>query len=140
PAADDSPPGEAIPHAIEPDASPRFRGLAGRLMAAMAAHKVPGAALGVLADGREEHGVFGIASVETKQPVTPDTLFQIGSLSKVYTGTAVWRLIGQGKLDLDATVRTYLPEFQLKDHDVAARATVRHLLTHTGGWWGDDSS
>jgi CubicO group peptidase (beta-lactamase class C family) len=134
------PPGEAMPHSIERDASSRFRSLAERLMAAMVEHKIPGAALGILADGQEEHGVFGVTSVETKQPVTADTLFQIGSLSKVYTGTAVMRLIGQAKLDLDATVRTYLPEFRVLDQDVAARVTVRHLLTHTGGWWGDDSS
>ena len=89
------PPGEKIPHSIERDASSRFRGVAERLMAAMVEHKVPGAALGILADGQEEHAVFGVASVDTNQPVTADTLFQIGSLSKVYTATAVWRLIGQ---------------------------------------------
>src|SRR4051794_33809527 len=77
-------PVEAIPHVIDRDASARFRSLAERLLAAMAEHKIPGAALGVLADGREEHGVFGLASLESKQPVTAETLFQIGSLSKVY--------------------------------------------------------
>jgi CubicO group peptidase (beta-lactamase class C family) len=40
---------------------------------------------------------------------------------------------------LDAPVRTYLPDLRLMDQDVAARATVRNLLTHTGGWWGDDA-
>ena len=50
------------------------------------------------------------------------------------------RLIDQGRCDLDATVRTYLPDLQLMDPDVAARVTVRHLLTHTGDWWGDDAS
>src|SRR5829696_6562351 len=106
----------------------------------MAEHQVPGAALGILAEGREEHAVFGVASLETKAPVTPDTRFQIGSLTKTYTGTAIMRLIDQGKLDLYAPVRTYLPNLRLMDEDVAARVTVRHLLTHTGGWWGDDTS
>ena len=129
-----------IPHTIAPDASPRFRAVAERLLAAMAEHQVPGAALGILADGREEHAVFGVASLETKAPVTADTRFQIGSLTKTYTGTAVMRLIDQGKLDLYAPVRTYLPDLRLMDEDVAARVTVRNLLTHTGGWWGDDAS
>ena len=130
----------AIPHTVAPDASPRFRAVAERLLAAMAEHQVPGAALGILADGREEHAVFGVADLATKAPVTPDTRFQIGSLTKTYTGTAVMRLIDAGKLDLYAPVRTYLPGFRLLDEDVAARVTVHHLLTHTGGWWGDDIS
>jgi CubicO group peptidase (beta-lactamase class C family) len=134
------PPGAAIPHTIAPDASRCFRAVAERLLAAMEEHQVPGAALGILADGREEHATFGVASLKTNAPITADTRFQIGSLTKTYTGTAVMRLIDQGKLDLDATVRTYLPNLQLMDEDVAARVTVRHLLTHTGGWWADDIS
>ena len=47
------------------------------------------------------------------------------------------RLVERGELDLDAPVRTYLPELKLSDEDVAARVTMRHLLTHTGGWIGD---
>jgi CubicO group peptidase (beta-lactamase class C family) len=134
-----APTAAAIPHTIASDASSAFRAVAERLLAAMAEHQVPGAALGILANGREEHAVFGVASIETKAPVTADTRFQIGSLSKTFTGTAVMRLIDQGKLDLYAPVRTYLPDLRLMDQDVAARAMVRNLLTHTGGWWGDDA-
>ena len=86
------------------------------------------------------NAAFGVAGLETNVPVTAETRFQIGSLSKTYTATAVMRLIDQGRCDLDATVRTYLPDLQLMDPDVAARVTVRHLLTHTGDWWGDDAS
>jgi CubicO group peptidase (beta-lactamase class C family) len=128
----------AMPHTVAPDASPRFRAVAERLLAAMAEHQVPGAALGILADGREEHAVFGVASLATKAPVTADTRFQIGSLTKTYTGTAVMRLIDLGKLDLYAPVRNYLPDLRLMNEDVAARLTVWNLLTHTGGWWADD--
>ncbi len=47
------------------------------------------------------------------------------------------RLVEAGKLDLDATVQSYLPDFRLADADASAKATLRHLLTHTGGWVGD---
>ena len=134
----ETPPAAAIPHTVAPDASPSFRAVAERLLAAMAEHQLPGAALGILANDREEHAVFGLASLDTKTPVTADTRFQIGSLTKTYTGTAVMRLIDRGKLDLDAPVRTYLPGLRLMNEDVAARVTIRNLLTHTGGWWADD--
>ena len=48
-----------------------------------------------------------------------------------------WRLAEQGALDVDATVRTYLPDFKVVDEEASARATVRHLMPHTGGWVGD---
>jgi CubicO group peptidase (beta-lactamase class C family) len=47
------------------------------------------------------------------------------------------QLIKQGKLDLNATVRTYLPDFKVADEEAAAQATIHHLLTHMGGWVGD---
>jgi CubicO group peptidase (beta-lactamase class C family) len=138
-AAGAAPPGggEGVPSSLAPDASPRFRAVAQSLTEAMTALKVPGAALGILADGREEHATFGYASTEGAVPVTAETLFQIGSLNKTYTATAAMRLLDAGRLSLDAPVRTYLPELRLADDAVARAVTVRHLLTHTGGWWGD---
>ena len=130
-------PGTTMPNTLATDASPRFRAVAEALMAAMITTGTPGAALGILADGREEHATFGVDRIERGMPVTGDTLFQIGSITKTFTGTAVMRLVDEGALDLNATVRTYLPDFRLENEDVAARATLRHLLTHTGGWWGD---
>ena len=78
-----------------------------------------------------------VTNVDHPLPVTDDTLFQIGSISKTFTGTLLMRLVEQGKLDLDTPIRTYLPDFKLLDEDVAANATIRHLLTHTGNWVGD---
>lgn len=98
---------------------------------------VPGVAVGVLHDGREEAAGFGVTSVENPLPVTPDTLFQIGSITKTFTGTAAMRLVEQGKLDLDVPLRAYLPKLRLAGEGVAAGVTLRHLLTHTGGWVGD---
>jgi CubicO group peptidase (beta-lactamase class C family) len=98
---------------------------------------VPGVAVGLLHEGREHTAGFGVTSVENPLPVTPDTLFQIGSTTKTVTGTIAMRLVERGQLDLDAPVRTYLPDLRLADPSVAERVTLRHLFTHTGGWEGD---
>src|SRR5262245_52853995 len=98
---------------------------------------VPGAAVGVLHDGVERHEGFGVTSVENTLDVTPDTRFQIGSISKTFTGTVVLYLVAEGLLDLDRPVREYLPDLALADADATQRVTLRHLLTHTAGWIGD---
>lgn len=99
--------------------------------------QVPGAAVGVLHDGRAEYEFAGVTSVENPLPVDEDTLFQFGSTSKTYTATALMRLVERGAVDLDAPVRTYVPELVLKDEDVAREVTVLQLLNHTAGWDGD---
>src|SRR5438445_6527183 len=53
------------------------------------------------------------------------------------TATVAMRLVERRALDLDAPIRRYLPEFKLRDEATAERATLRHLVTHTGGWLGD---
>jgi CubicO group peptidase (beta-lactamase class C family) len=123
---------------VASDASPQFRAVADALVAAMGQHGVPGAAVGLLTGGREEHATFGLASVSSLEPVTPETLFQIGSITKTFTGTAIWSLIGQGALALDAPVREYLPELRLMDEEAAAAVTVGNLLDHSAGFYGDE--
>jgi len=103
----------------------------------MANEGIPGAAVGILHGDRTEVAGFGVTNVDHPLPVTDETLFQIGSITKTFTGTAVMRLVEKGVLDLDAPVRTYLPDFRVSDEGAAANATVRHLLTHMGGWVGD---
>jgi CubicO group peptidase (beta-lactamase class C family) len=98
---------------------------------------VVGVAVGVLIDGEEHYAFHGVTSVENPLDVDDNTLFQFGSTGKTYTATAMMRLVEQGKVDLDAPVRTYLPEFKLRDEDVAAKVTVLHLFNHTAGWEGD---
>jgi len=98
---------------------------------------IPGAVVGVSYEDKELIAAFGTTSVEHPLPVTEDTLFQVGSITKTYLATAVMRLVEMGKLDLDEPIRTYLPDLKLMDETVAARVTMRHLLTHTGGWVGD---
>lgn len=98
---------------------------------------VPGLAVGVLHEGQETYVVHGVTSVENPLPVDEHTLFQFGSTGKTFTATALMRLVEQGRVDLDAPVRTYVPELRLKDQDTARRVTVLHLLNHTAGWEGD---
>ncbi|HJS18975.1 MAG TPA: serine hydrolase domain-containing protein, partial [Anaerolineales bacterium] len=98
---------------------------------------VPGVALGIYHKGTEYTAGFGITSVENPLPVTADTLFQTGSISKTYIGTLMMMLVEQGKVDLDAPVKRYLRDFRLKDKTVTEKVTVRQLLTHMGGWVGD---
>jgi len=88
-------------------------------------------------DSTEYTQCFGVTSVENPLLITDDTLFQIGSTTKTSTATAIMRLDEQGEIEIDATVRSYIPDFALTDQDVAERITVRHLLNHMAGWFGD---
>ncbi|MGI8588853.1 MAG: serine hydrolase domain-containing protein [Chloroflexia bacterium] len=114
-----------------------FAQLSEQVQAAMQRFHVPGVAVGLIHGDAEYTAGFGVTSIENPLPVTPDTLFQIGSTTKTFTGTAAMRLAEQGKLDLDAPLRAYLPDLRLSDRSVAAGVTLRHLFTHTGGWVGD---
>ncbi len=115
----------------------RFRPICEKSVDELNRLPIPGAVVGVLHQDEELIAAFGTTSVEHPLPVTEDTLFQIGSITKTYVATAVMRLVEMGKLELDKPIRQYLPEFQLMDETAAARVTMRHLLTHTGGWVGD---
>jgi CubicO group peptidase (beta-lactamase class C family) len=94
---------------------------------------VPGVALGVVREGRSETATFGVTNVEEPAPVLPETLFEIGSITKTFTATALVRLAEQGRIALDVPVQTYLPELRLSDGSAAASVTLRQLLTHRGG-------
>ncbi|MBO0745366.1 MAG: serine hydrolase [Candidatus Dormibacteraeota bacterium] len=108
-----------------------------RLAEAARRHRVPGAAVGILRGGEEQYACHGVTSIENPLAVDEATLFQIGSTTKTFTATAAMRLAEQGRLSLDATVRTYVPELRLEDESVAERVTVRQLFNHTAGWAGD---
>ena len=103
----------------------------------MKAKGVPGVVVGIHHGGEIATGGWGVTSVDNPLPITDETLFQIGSITKTFVGTAMMRLVEAGKVDLDAPVRTYLPDFWVGDEETSAGATVRHLLTHIGGWAGD---
>lgn len=111
--------------------------LTAQLEATIAQTGVPGATIGILYEGQETVAVAGVTNRDHPLPVTPDTLFQIGSISKTMTATIAMRLVEMGKLDLDTPIRHYLPSLRLQDQAAADHATLRHLFTHTGGWVGD---
>jgi CubicO group peptidase (beta-lactamase class C family) len=100
----------------------------------MARDHIPGVAVGVVERG---HLVFargfGYRDVDNHLPVTPDTLFALGSASKAFTATAIALLADEGRIALDTPVRTYLPDFSLEDPVASATLTTRDLLTHKSG-------
>ena len=69
---------------------------------------------------------------------TTESLFQIGSITKVWTTTVVMQLVDEGLVELDAPLRRYIPEFSVGDESVAEAVTIRHLLTHSSGIDGDN--
>lgn len=99
----------------------------------VAKHDVPGAQVAVLADGGIRDEAAGVLSLRTRVEATTDSVFKIGSITKVWTATLVRQLVDDGVLDLDRPVRDYLPGFRLRDPDATESLTARHLLTHTGG-------
>lgn len=100
-------------------------------------HGVPGANLAILEDGEVTDTAYGVLNLRTKAEATPDSLFQIGSITKVWTATLVMQLVDEGLLDLDEPVVKYLPEFKVADPEVTKTVTTRHLLTHSSGIDGD---
>src|SRR5688572_3658853 len=123
----------------QPAADPRFDALVSVVEARMKEYGVPGVALGVVAGGVASIRGLGITNVEDPLPVTAHTVFPIASISKTFAATAMMRLVEQGKVDLRAPVRTYIPTFKVRDEGASRDATVWHLLTHLGGWEGQVS-
>jgi CubicO group peptidase (beta-lactamase class C family) len=117
----------------------RFNALVALAEAKMREYGVPGAALGIVHDGVVTVRGIGVTNIEDPLPVTAHTVFPIASISKTFAATAMMRLVEKGKVDLRAPVRTYLPEFRVRDEAVSRSVTVWNLLTHTGGWEGQVS-
>src|SRR6478735_8490452 len=95
----------------------------------VAGQKVPGAAVAVLKDGEIIDAAAGVLSTSTRVDVTADSVFQIGSITKLWTATLVMQLV--------APIRRYLPEFRLEDESAAASITTRQLMSHQAGFEGD---
>ena len=105
---------------------------------------VPGCAVAIVKDGEVVYARgSGLRDVANNLPVTPDTVFAIGSCTKAFTCTALGMLADAGKLDWDKPVRDYVPEFRLHDSFATERMTARDLVTHRSGlprhdllWYG----
>jgi CubicO group peptidase (beta-lactamase class C family) len=103
------------------------------VQAEMEAVGIPGLALAIIQGDKVVYQKgFGIAG-PSGQSVTPQTPFNIGSVSKTFTALAVMQLVEAGKLKLDAPVQRYLPWFRVADADAASKITVQDLLNHTSG-------
>src|SRR5579883_2986245 len=87
---------------------PAIQPLHDAIIEAMERLHVPGVGLGVIHEGKEYLAGFGVTNAQAPAPVSGETLFQIGSTSKTVTATGIMRLVDEGKLELDAPVRTYL--------------------------------
>lgn len=97
----------------------------------MARTGTPGVSLAVVVDGRIAYARgYGVTSVESQQPVTRETLFRVGSVTKMFTAALLAQLEAEGLLDLDAPIGRTVPELRGR----VAQTTTRQLLTHTAGW------
>ena len=123
----------AAPVAQSPN---RFDALTNFAEARMKEHRVPGVAVGIVDNGMITTRGLGITNDAEPLPVTDHTVYPIASISKTFAATAMMRLVEQGKIDLRAPVRKYLPDFKVRDETVARDVTIWNLLTHSGGWEG----
>ena len=101
---------------------------------------VPGLVYGIVADGRLVYvNALGVQDVETRRPVSADTLFRIASMTKSFTALSILRLRDEGRLSLDALAETYVPEMRGWRYPADwPRVRVRNLLNHTAGFVTDD--
>ncbi|MEN1966642.1 serine hydrolase domain-containing protein [Lentibacillus sp. N15] len=97
-------------------------------------YNVPGFAIGLAKDGEltYENG-FGFRDMEKALPLSPDTVFGIGSITKAFTAVAILQLQEKGKLSVNDLVTSYLPEFKLPNERQTKQLTVHHFLTHSSG-------
>ena len=103
----------------------------------VAREKIPGLSVALWHNNRLHTAAAGLLNVNTGVEATPDSVFQIGSITKVLTASLVMKLVEQGRVDLDAPVKTYLREFCVADREASNTITVRQLLNHTAGFDGD---
>lgn len=125
-------------HTQEPTAlDARLAVLDERLRAAMKEHHVPGLALAVVKDNEVVFAKgYGMADLDEEEPVTPQTLFAIGSSTKAFTAALVGTLVEDGKMGWDDPIARHVPEFDLKvdGADEKAEATIRDALSHRTGF------
>ncbi|WP_327093261.1 beta-lactamase family protein [Nonomuraea sp. NBC_01738] len=111
--------------------------LEARLREVARAGGIPGASIAVSVGGELSEAATGVLNLDTRVEATTGSLFQVGSTTKVWTAALVMQLVEEGHVELDQPVRDHLPGFALADESAAAAVTVRHLLTHSGGFEGD---
>ncbi len=123
----------ALPSAVASAQQPAWAGALDSIVhAELARTGTPGAQVAVVMAGRVVYsGAYGLADNETKRPVTRNTLFRVGSVTKMVTAAALTQMAAQGMIDLQAPIGRYVPEIAGKR---IANVTTHQLLTHTAGW------
>ncbi len=120
-------------------AAPDFSAIDATVNQLLAMYSVPGAAIGIVQNGQVVYTKgYGYADAEHKTPVTEQTVFSIGSVSKSFTVLDLAQLAEAGKVDLDAPVIRYLPDFKLSDPDATKALTIRQVLSHSTDSPADD--
>jgi CubicO group peptidase (beta-lactamase class C family) len=119
--------------ATPPQASTEFDAIDDYVRGQLDDLRMPGAALGIVKDGEVVHLQTFRDACKDEKAVTAQTPFKIGSLSKSFTALAVMQLVEAGRIQLDAPVQQYLPEFRVADPEASKRITVRHLLNQVSG-------
>lgn len=105
----------------------------------MADYDVPGFSLAIVRDGEVIYAQgYGVRDISTGEPVTPETQFFIGSVTKSFTALAIAQQVDAGTLDLDTPITEYLPDFALTDDKATETLTLRHLLSNSGGFQPDN--
>jgi CubicO group peptidase (beta-lactamase class C family) len=117
-----------------PDLQSRLAAIEKALEEKRKEYHIPGVAFVIVKD---DHVIYvkglGLKDVERKLPVTPDTLFAIGSSSKAFTAMTAAMSADEGKLSLDDSPKKFLPYFKLRDPEADAKVTIRDLLSHRSG-------
>ncbi|PAD20842.1 serine hydrolase domain-containing protein [Terribacillus saccharophilus] len=97
-------------------------------------YKVPGFAMGLAKDGELCYeNEFGHRDMEAELPLSADTVFGVGSITKAFTATSILQLQENGKLSVKDHVTKFLPEFRTPNEEYTKQMTIHHLLTHTSG-------
>lgn len=117
---------------IQPGGGFDFSALDTYLQTQVKNNRIPGLAVAIVKDDQVVF-IKGYGEASPGVPVTSQTQFYIGSVTKTFTGLAIMKLVEEGKLELDAPVQKYLPWFEVADEQVSKQITVRNLLTHTSG-------
>jgi len=100
------------------------------LTSQMRQHRIPGLTLKIIRDGKTiKTAAYGLANLELSVPARPESVFEIGSITKQFTATGIMLLAQEGKLSVDDKISQHLKDTP----DTWANVTIRHLLTHTSG-------
>ena len=105
-----------------------------RVRETLTEHGVPGAAWAIIRDGQVAHvGTHGVRDLANPQPVTPDTVFRVASVSKTFAAQLTALMVREGQLDWNDPVRRFVPELAFADPALSEQLELWHLLSHTSG-------